>query len=278
MNATRKAIWYIESHFAEEITLDAIASAAGVSRYHLSRTFGLAVDRSVMEYVRCRRLTLAAKALANGAPDILDVAIEAGYGSHEAFTRAFRDQFGLTPEAVRVQGHLQDLKLTEPLRMNEAKLIALDAPRIETGKPLLIAGMSERYTAETCVGIPAQWQRFAPHIGTIPGQAGNTAYGVLCNGDDSGNTDYICGVEVSDFARVPEGWARLRIPEQKYAVFTHREHVSGIQRTWYTVFNKWFPESEYISTGGPEFERYTDTFNPATGLGGLEIWIPIREG
>jgi AraC family transcriptional regulator len=141
---------------------------------------------------------------------------------------------------------------------------------------LLIAGLSQRYTAETSAGIPAQWRRFVPYPGHIPGQTGRTTYGVLCNGDDAGNTDYICGVEVSDFARVPLEMTRLRIPEHKYAVFTHREHISAIRRTWFTIFNKWLPESGYKLAEAPEFERYSDAFDPATGTGGCEIRIPVE--
>src|SRR5262245_55405254 len=104
MDPVRKAVWYIEGHFAGEITLERISEVAGVSRFHLSRAFGAVTGHSVMRYVRGRRLTEAARALAAGAPDILAVALESGYGSHEAFTRAFRDQFGLTPEALRAEG------------------------------------------------------------------------------------------------------------------------------------------------------------------------------
>ncbi len=77
--------------------------------------------------------------------DILSVAIEAGYGSHEAFTRAFRDQFGLTPETVRAQRHLDNLALPEPIKMDESFVANLEPPRLENGKPLLVAGLGERY-------------------------------------------------------------------------------------------------------------------------------------
>ena len=95
--------------------------------------------------------------------------IEAGYGSHEAFTRAFRDQFGHTPEAVRAQGNTENIKLLESIKMNETLLDTIDAPRLENGKPLLVAGLNERYSSKTAAGIPAQWQRFGSYIGTIPG-------------------------------------------------------------------------------------------------------------
>src|SRR4030088_1141759 len=101
MNPAQKALWYIESHLAGALTLDEVAAIGGVSRYHMVRAFAAATGFSVMRYVRVRRLSEAARALASGAPDILTVALDADYGSHEAFTRAFREHFGITPEMVR---------------------------------------------------------------------------------------------------------------------------------------------------------------------------------
>ena len=150
-------------------------------------------------------------------------------------------------------------------------MIALDPPRFETTARTLIAGFGGTYNSETSVGIPALWQRFAPHL--HPGQ---TAYGVLCNPDGTGNFDYICGVEIPDLTQLPEGWRHVEIPEQRYAVFTHRDHLSGLRRTWQTIYQKWLPESGSTIARAPEFEKYTSAFNPQTGLGGIEIWIPIK--
>lgn len=276
VNPVEKALWFVESHFASDITLEEIAAIAGVSRHHMVRAFGAATGRSVMRYVRGRRLSQAARSLAMGAPDILAVALDAGYGSHEAFTRAFRDQFGATPEAIRAQRRLDTIDVVEPIKMNESLFATLEPPRFETGKPLLIAGLSERYNDETIAGVPALWQRFEPYIGTIPGQIGRTTYGVCCNGDDEGNIDYIAGVEVADFSDLPGAFARLRIPTQRYAVFTHRDHVSSIRRTWKTIWAKWLPESGHEVADGPSFERYGETFDPRSGTGWFEIWIPIK--
>ncbi|WP_119300504.1 AraC family transcriptional regulator [Dongia deserti] len=276
MDPIGKALWFIESHFSGEMTLDDVAGVAGVSRYHLTRAFGDATGHSVMRYMRARRLTEAARSLTNGAADILQVALASGYGSHEAFTRAFRDQFGCTPEQVRAQGHLGNLPLVEAIKMDETLMAKLDAPRFENGKPLLIVGLSERYTCESSKAIPAQWQRFGPHIDNIPGQVGKVAYGVRCNADESGNFDYVCGVEISDFSDVPPEFARLRIAPQRYAVFRHRDHISAIRRTMHTIWSKWLPESGHEVVDGPDFERYGEEFDPRTGNGGLEIWIPIK--
>jgi AraC family transcriptional regulator len=272
MNPAGKALWFVESHFGDEITLDDIASVAGVSRFHVTRAFGEATGRSVMRYLRGRRLTQAARALANGARDILALALDAGYGSHEAFTRAFRDQFGLTPEAVRAQGHLREIQLLEPIKMEERVMDALEKPRLVDGKVLLIAGLGARYNCESSAGIPAQWQRFVPYL-----KPNDVAYGVRCNPDDEGNFDYICGVEVADFSRVPGEWSRLRITPQRYAVFLHRGHISTIRSTWSTVWNKGLAEAGLTVIDAPDLERYDSRFNGMTGMGDVEIWVPVKE-
>jgi AraC family transcriptional regulator len=276
MNPVGKALWFIESHFASEITLEEVADVAGVSRYHLTRAFGDITGHSLMRYVRARRLTEAARALVSGAPDILAVALDAGYGSHEAFTRAFREQFDLTPEAIRKQGHLADVKLLEPIKMEETLRISAPPVRFEHDRVLLVAGIVQRYTCETSAGIPSQWQRFMRYIGHVPAQIGHVSFGVRWNGDEDGNFDYLCGVEVSDFSRLPAELAHVKIPAQRYAVFSHREHISTIRSTWITIWNRWLPESGHELLDAPDFERYGEAFDPRTGTGGFELWVPIK--
>jgi AraC family transcriptional regulator len=229
-----------------------------------------------MRYVRGRRLSAAARALSNGATDILAVALDAGYGSHEAFTRAFRDQFGVTPESVRARGQLDRIELVEAIAMDQRLLDDLEPPRIVTHPSFLVAGVGERYGCDDSPAIPSQWQRFVPSLGSMPGQVGRAAYGVNYNGDDDGNFDYLCGVEVATFAALERSWTRLRIPEQRYAVFTHRDHVSTIRRTHNTIWTTWLPRSGYDVADAPHFERYGDDFDGATGLGGIEVWLPLK--
>jgi len=107
-----------------------------------------------MRYVRGRRLTEAARSLAVGEPDIFKVALEAGYGSHEAFTRAFREHFQVTPEEFRSAASLNHVELVEPLRVDRSMFIQFDEPQFEEKAGLLIAGLSSRYTFETNEGIP----------------------------------------------------------------------------------------------------------------------------
>src|SRR5687768_16667283 len=131
MSAVAKTVWLIESRFRDSLSLDEMAAHAGVSRSHLSRLFPIATGYSLSSYVRGRRLTEAATALAKGAPDMLGVALDAGYGSHEAFTRAFRDQFALTPDELRRRRSLNALPLVEPLNMDTYQKVRLAPPKVE---------------------------------------------------------------------------------------------------------------------------------------------------
>jgi len=281
MNTVEKALWYIESHLPEILSLEDVAGNVGVTPFHLTRAFSISTGRSLMRYVRSRRLTQAAHALAKGAPNILGTAIDAGYGSHEAFSRAFRDQFGVTPESVRDQRHLKNINLMEPMKMDIPTAAKINPIRMEDGKVLLIAGLNVRYAFEegaglpTRAGIPGHWQKFGAYLGRIAGQIGSAAYGVCSNFDSEGTYDYMAGVEVKDFAGHPPELAHLRIPAQRYAVFAHRDHVSSVSGTWDSIMNQWLPKSGVEAVDAPQFEKYSEAFDPRTGLGGLEIWIPI---
>lgn len=270
-----RAAWFIESHLSQDLRLQDIADASGVSAFHLTRAFGAAVGQSVMRYARGRRLTEAARSLSSGARDILNVALEAGYGSHEAFTRAFTQQFGANPEDVRARGSLEGLALIDAVRRLEPVDTTLEETRIEPGPVLLIAGLLERYTFDTASRIPFQWQRFMPYIGHIDHQTESCTYGVITNSDAEGNVDYISGVEVRTFSDLPPEFARIRIAARPYAVFTHRDHISQIPKTWNLIWDAYLPSSHLTVADAPYFERYDERFDPHTGTGVTEIWIPL---
>src|SRR6478672_242642 len=126
MDPVSKALWFVESHSRGPIGLEDVARACHVSPYHMTRAFAATTGLSLMRYVRGRRLSEAARRLANGSKDIFAEAVDAGYGSHEAFTRAFRDHFGLTPEQLRAQGNVEGISLTEAIAMTTTETVALD--------------------------------------------------------------------------------------------------------------------------------------------------------
>jgi AraC family transcriptional regulator len=161
--------------------------------------------------------------------------------------------------------------------MDSTLIDNLQAPRFTTAKAFLVAGIGDRFSHENGAGIPGLWQRFHQSVAHIPGRIGQVAYGVCCNGDDAGNFDYIAGVEVTDYSDLPREFSKVRIPEQRYAVFTHSEHVSTIRRTVNTIWNHWLPASGLKIADAPNFERYGTNFDPLTGNGGFEIWVPVRD-
>jgi AraC family transcriptional regulator len=279
MDAVKKALWYIESHSAGPLTLGDVAEASGLSRFHLTRVFPEATGHSVFAYLRGRRLTEAARALVDGAPDILSVALDAGYGSHEAFTRAFRDFLGLTPEEVRARRNLDNLPLLEAIRMSDLPVIELAKPSFRGVGNMLIAGMRQYYNYEERGGIPAQWQRFQPHLGHIPGGIGRSAYGICMRvADDREGFDYICGVQVKSLDELPEELSGLRLPARRYAVFEHKDHISTIGSTCAAIFGDWLPKSDVKAAEGPlmMIEHYDERFDPKSGNGGMEIWVPLK--
>jgi AraC family transcriptional regulator len=276
MDPVQKALWFVESHSREPLQLEEIAKACNVSAFHVTRAFTATTGLSLMRYVRGRRLSEAAAELANGAEDILSVALDAGYGSHEAFTRAFRDLFGLTPEQVRAQGHLRNLTLVEAMTVKTAVHTTLAEPRFETLEAKLFAGLVERYDCQSPAGIPDQWQRFSAHLGNVPRQIGNVAYGLCYNFDIDSYFDYMAGMEVKDGSDLPKGFQTLQVPAGKYVVFSHKEHIAGIRSTLAAIWGKWIPESGLKPASAPVIERYGPEFNSQTGMGGLEIWIPLE--
>jgi AraC family transcriptional regulator len=275
MSPVEKALWYIEGHLTLDLALTDIAASAGVSRHHLLRAFGAATGLSVMRYVRGRRLSEAARRLADGAGDILSVAVDTGYNSHEAFTRAFGGQFGITPAEVRARGSIDRLALMQPISLDAAPL-EIESPRFEDLDVLLVAGLNHRYDGlEDSAGVPGQWQQFGDEQAHIKARIGAAAYGVCFNLDDEGSMDYLCGLQVAGFGSQGSQFTCLRIPRWRYAVFTHREHIAGIRRTWDAIWNGWLPRSGHEVADAPLLERYDDHLHPRSGRGGFSLLVPL---
>jgi len=213
--------------------------------------------------------------LSRGAQDILAVALDAGYGSHEAFTRAFRQQFGVTPEAVRDRGSVDGLSLVDPVGPKDEVKIRLDPPRFVEGDASRVVGLSERCAWESTIKIPAQWQRFVPYMDAIANRLDRIPVGVSHAMDDEGQFEYVCGVEVVRFGEKPPELRQLEIPARAYAVFAHRGHISTVRETYSAIWNYALPELDQPVADAPIIEHHNATFDPRTGEGGIELWIPL---
>ena len=278
MNILEKAVWQVETHLRMPATLDAIAERAGVTPSYLTRAFALATGQSLMRYARARRLSEAARILALGVPDILGLALDVGYGSHEAFTRAFREHFGVTPESVRDARTTVNLALMEPLKMDQPLHPKLADPKIEDRKALLLAGLIKTFAMKDIGAIPSLWQQF----NTIQGAIANTGperryFGASLSFSEEKGCDYMAALEVTDLASVPKEAQTATIPAAKYAVFKQPGHITLLRPTIMSIWQDWLPTSGYAAAEAPLIEYYPPAFNGMTGNGGFEVWLPVRK-
>lgn len=276
MSLVGKALWLIETNLAEPATLNGIADQLAVTPYHLARAFAEATGQPLMRYVWRRRLTLAAQALAYGRESILTIALDAGYASPEAFTRAFRAEFGLTPSALRRSGAVETLTLTPPQQPRTAMTNLLTTPKIETMPRRRFAGPQRRYDMQTRAAIPAQWAAYNADGTRVPGATPGDYYGLVHSfSEETGTFDYICGQEVPAHATLPDGFASVTI-EGPYARFATKGHISTMNAVWSEIYNSWMTRPEYRPRKGASVEYYPPEFNGMTGEGGYEVWLPIE--
>lgn len=275
MSLANRALWVIDRNLRQELSLARVAEACGVSRYHLAHAFGESTGMSVMGYVRARRLSEAAARLAQGASNILDLALEYGYSSHEAFSRAFRAQFNTTPETVRKDGTVDRLPLVLPVSVVDNMRTALKVHRYEQAGELSFVGMGQHFSFAAPQHITAQWERFMPHYCEIENRADDVPWGVNTNLDDDGTFDYYSAVKVSRIASVPKGMQGLTLAPRTYAIFQHTAHISTVSQTYSAIWNDWEPPEGRAIADAAALEGHLPAFNPRTGLGGVELWVPV---
>ena len=275
MSLANKALFVIERSLDEDLSLDEIAARCGVSRFHLAHAFGRSFGLSAIAYMRGRRLTEAAHALQNGAPNILHLALDSGYASHEAFSRAFKAQFGLTPEEARQSRPVAGW--AEPLARLESKMIALKEPEIRREGKLLFVGVKARMAYATIMAeASGQWRRFmAAAYADIPLKRPGPPIGVTMPIDDE-RCDYVCAAGVTGFGLVPPGCEKVIVEPAEYAVFAHDGNVSRLNDTYRPILDEWLPASGRAMADAPQLETYNDAFDPRTGDGGIKIWIPLK--
>ncbi|RHW34951.1 AraC family transcriptional regulator [Lysinibacillus yapensis] len=285
VESLQRAIDYIERNLLnQDLSVEHVAKACNSSVFHFQRTFSILTDMTVGDYIRRRRLTLAAEELVNTDHKIIDIAYKYGYETPEAFTKAFRKQHQIAPrDARKKRGPLQSynrlviqIKLEGAIPINY-KIIEKDA--------FQVVGVKRTYNCqigENLSGIPKFWEE--AHLdGTnnrLVGLNNSEAAGILgvCiveeNQKSEGLMDYwiACAYE----GVVPEGLETREIPASKWVVFeVHGAMPDAMQQTWKKIYSEWFPSNPYKPAGTAELEVYTNG-NPSSPDYYSEIWIPIK--
>lgn len=165
-----------------------------------------------------------------------------------------------------------------PARTAAAPTLEIDPPRYEDGRPMAIAGLRGHFTPASWAGIPAQWERLGSFM-NHPAKIGAAHYGLCFQMPDG--VDYLSGFEVNGAKGLPAEFSRVSIPAQHYAVFAHRGHVSKLRETLDAIWHKWLPASghhlAHADAAAPNFfERYGEKFDPRTGMGDIEVWVPVK--
>jgi AraC family transcriptional regulator len=276
MGIVDKTLWLIETHLGTPVTLESLAKMLGITPFHLSRSFTALTGQPVMRYVWRRRLTRAAEALVATRASVLTLALDAGYASPEAFTRAFRAEFGLTPRALRQSGTLARLTLTQPMETFPAMSLIFAAPILETRPAMVIAGPSQAYDLQTRASIPSQWVDYNSAGLRAPSPKPEDYYGVAWGFNAAtGTFDYLCGQEMTAGTAVPQGFAKVTLPAGRWARFATKGHISTMQSAWGEVYNHWSGQPGCAPRSGPSVEYYPPAFNGMTGEGGYELWVPV---
>ena len=270
---------YIEAHRDEPLTVAELAAVAGFSPYHFSRLFTARFGESVMGYVRLCRLQAASLRLTGDAPPPLaELAFDCGFESQEAFTRAFRRQYGVPP------GQFKRDALKQPKPFRETMMPA--SAKVEMLKDLVprdaftVAGVGALFTEENKSGIPGLWPRLI-RVLPLPGQADARTYGV-CRMEDKkdGVLKYIAGVEVRGDAPLPDGFERIALAAQHYAVFhltldgspLHPHMQAAMPKIW----GELLPQSGLKTVPAPDFELYPSDFEPMRKGSHVDMYIAVE--
>ena len=271
-----QAIDYLEEHISEEISYEEAARVAGCSAYHFQRMFTYLAGAPLSEYIRRRRMSLAAVDLRSGDEKIIDIALKYGYSSPTAFNRAFQGVHGVSPSAARKGGC--SLKSYPPIRF---KIIIKGVEemnyRIEERGPIRILGVSQplhRDMEQNFSIVPEMWNR-ASADGTIPKLASvmdGQPMGLLgvCAGGSAEQWRYF--IAVASSAPAGEGLEESLIPAATWAVFPGAGTNLAIQELERRVITEWLPTSGYEYADAPDIEVY---LNPDPENARFEVWIPV---
>ena len=261
-----EAVAHIEAKLCEEIDLVEVAKHAGYSVFHFGRIFQGVTGETVMDYVRKRRLTEAAKALVQTNRRILDIALDWQYESHEAFTRAFKRAYGMTPVVFRRRRLFVPLR--SPLSLAEIQPLGSKGAAMETRiinlPAMRVVGMAYVGKNDNCE-IPAMWDRFIPRFDEVPGKIRpSVKLGVCGDAQEDGSFRYVAGFQVEADAPVPEGMATFEVPAATYVVVTQHgplnDEKRGLGAAMNYVYREWLPQSGYKRADAADLEWYDERF------------------
>lgn len=279
-----RLIAVIDDDLSEDLDIVALARASGVTEYHLRRMFSSLVGMPLSEYIRRRRMTVAAAAVVAGDP-LLDIAVRFGYGSTEAFGRAFRAVHGSSPAEVRVTGGPLRAQPKLRLRLTVEGNTTMDTRIAErpafrlvghaTRVPLIHEGINP-HIQQFVAALPAsEHARLKGLSSTEPAGLLQVSDGVDPDYREGTELTYLHGVATDAAASVPADLDVIEVEAGEWAVFrTSGPYPAALQEAYAASASDWFPSNPWQLRPGPSIVAVldrADDFSTAT----TELWMPI---
>jgi len=270
------AINYIEEHLGEEIDLNEASKIACCSTYHFQRMFAYMADIPLSEYMRRRRMSLAAVDLQSGDNKVIDVALKYGYDSPTAFNRAFKNIHGIAPSQAKEKGVV--LKAFPPISFRIT--IKGDSEmnyRIEEKEAFRIVGVSsplEKEIEKNFEIVPNMWANAASSgmIAQLAMMMDSELKGLLGVSSCNEAEDWKYYIAVASTKPLPDGMEEYIIPSATWAIFTGEGTNQSIQSLEKRIVTEWLPTSGYEYGNAPDIEVY---LNPDPQNAKYEVWIPV---
>ncbi len=268
----QNAIEYMENNLTNNIQVKDIAEKAYVSEFHFQRIFSVLCGFSVAEYIRNRRLTLAARELVGSDAKVIDVAIKYGYDSPDGFARAFTRFHGITPSAAKEKG--APLRDFAPLKI----ILSLEGGimmdyRIEEKAAFTVMGRKRSFNSETSYQeIPKFWEEHMKDGGSkvVCGMFG------LCMDSNGSNFDYLIADNYLPWKDVPEGYETRTLPAGTWAIFPCK--MKNLQETNTNMWKEWLPNCKDYKLGGNyNIEMYGPICEEDMAESYCELWLPIEK-
>lgn len=279
---TYRIVNFIENNLDKDIYLDDIIRLTELSKFHYMRIFKSITGITLNEYIRRRKLSKAASELLETTKSIIEIAFYYGYQSQEAFTRAFKEMYGLTPKVYRMNKmHFLNLdqvvfnEKTLNKKIGEDKINPIFIER----RKFHIVGL--RYLGNnTNREIPKLWGQFSLRFNEISNRlATNFSYGYETYAEDNkknGILTYIAGVEVAGKGTVPKGMVSIEVPANNYAAFPIPAIIEDAPKTIKRIYSKLLFDLRLEPCDNYDFELYDETFVPNDNNSKYYLCIPIK--
>ncbi|XVS67601.1 AraC family transcriptional regulator [Actinosynnema sp. CA-299493] len=286
ISALNRLVDLVEERLGEEADVDGLARALGTTGYHLRRMFSSLAGMPLSEYVRRRRMTVAAADVVRGEDDLLGIAVRHGYGSTEAFGRAFRAVHGANPGDVRRDGG--PLRAQPQLRFRltvegstpmDTRIVDRPAFRLvghATRVPLIHHGVNPHIQEHITALPPEEHVRLKALGDTEPRGLLQVSDDLDPDATEGSELTYLHGVAVTRDTPTPDDLDGIEVPAGRWAVFrTTGAYPRALQTTWAATATEWFPSNPWRLRPGPSIVTVldrADDFSTAT----CELWLPVE--